>query len=228
MALVWAANGNWGRRWQWKPCRPQRGDCSREFCSKVTRSVICWQQLCIGSCFRCSAGAVCLSQERFRRFLCSTSGHACQNHLCGCASSTRWRIFGTRRCSWSNNTGRFLCAASGILLIPLWVFSPGFTLLVIGGFAMQFMVQGAWGIVPVHLNELSPGAVRGTFPGFAYQLGNLFAANTAVVEAQLANHFRGASGHPDYAKALALFTFVIFLALILLAAIGSEKRGKEF
>ncbi len=121
-----------------------------------------------------------------------------------------------------------LCAAFGTLLIPLWVFSPGFTLLVIGGFAMQFMVQGAWGIVPVHLNELSPGAVRGTFPGFAYQLGNLFAANTAVVEAQLANHFRGASGHPDYAKALALFTFVIFLALILLAAIGSEKRGKEF
>jgi len=129
---------------------------------------------------------------------------------------------------WGRRRSIILCAASGILLIPLWVFSPGFTLLVIGGFAMQFMVQGAWGIVPVHLNELSPGAVRGTFPGFAYQLGNLFAANTAVVEAQLANHFRGASGHPDYAKALALFTFVIFLALILLAAIGPEKRGKEF
>jgi SHS family lactate transporter-like MFS transporter len=99
---------------------------------------------------------------------------------------------------------------------------------VIGGFAMQFMVQGAWGIVPVHLNELSPNTVRGTFPGFAYQLGNLFAANTAVVEAQLADRFRDASGHPDYAKALALFAFVIFLALILLAAIGPEKRGKEF
>ena len=121
-----------------------------------------------------------------------------------------------------------LCAAFGILLIPLWVFSPGYTLLVIGGFAMQFMVQGAWGIVPVHLNELSPGAVRGTFPGVAYQLGNLFAANTAVVEARLANHFRDASGHPDYAKALALFTLVVFLALILLAAIGREERGKEF
>ncbi|MGC2353709.1 MAG: MFS transporter, partial [Candidatus Udaeobacter sp.] len=98
----------------------------------------------------------------------------------------------------------------------------------IGGFAMQFMVHGAWGIVPVHLNELSPSAVRGTFPGFAYQLGNLFAANTAVVEAQLANHFHDASGHPDYAKALALFTFVFFLVLMLLAAIGPEERGKEF
>src|SRR5213596_834755 len=51
-------------------------------------------------------------EERSRRFLCSTSGHACQNHLCGCASSTRWRIFGTRRCSWSNNTGRFLFTSS--------------------------------------------------------------------------------------------------------------------
>jgi SHS family lactate transporter-like MFS transporter len=110
----------------------------------------------------------------------------------------------------------------------LWVFLPGYALLVIGGFAMQFMVQGAWGIVPVHLSELSPNAVRGTFPGFAYQLGNLFAANTAVVEAELAYYFRDASGHSDYAKALGLFTLVIFVVLIFLAAIGPEKRGKEF
>jgi MFS transporter, SHS family, lactate transporter len=129
---------------------------------------------------------------------------------------------------WGRRRSIILTAAFGIMLIPLWVFSPGYTLLVMGGFAMQFMVQGAWGIVPVHLNELSPDAVRGTFPGFAYQLGNLFAANTAVVEARLAEHFRDTSGHPDYAKALALFTFVIFLALILLAAIGPEQRGKEF
>jgi SHS family lactate transporter-like MFS transporter len=93
---------------------------------------------------------------------------------------------------------------------------------------MQFMVQGAWGIVPVHLNELSPDAVRGTFPGFAYQLGNLLAANTAVVEAQLASHFHDAGGHPNYAKALGLFALVIFVILIFLAAVGPEKRGKEF
>ncbi|PYJ95258.1 MAG: MFS transporter [Verrucomicrobia bacterium] len=121
-----------------------------------------------------------------------------------------------------------LTAIGGIILIPAWVFSPALSMLVAGGFLMQFMVQGAWGIVPVHLNELSPGEVRGTFPGFAYQLGNLFAANTAVVEARLGDHFRNASGHPDYAKALALFSFVIFLAVIVLAAIGREERGKEF
>jgi len=129
---------------------------------------------------------------------------------------------------WGRRRAIILTAIFGIILIPLWVFPPSFRLLVAGGFAMQFMVQGAWGIVPVHLNELSPGAVRGTFPGVAYQLGNLFAANTAVIEARLADHFRDASGHPDYAKALALFTLVVFLVLILLAGIGREERGKEF
>jgi SHS family lactate transporter-like MFS transporter len=121
-----------------------------------------------------------------------------------------------------------MAAICGLILIPAWVFSPTLSMLVAGGFLMQFMVQGAWGIVPVHLNELSPDAVRGTFPGFAYQLGNLFAANTAVIEARLADHYRMANGHPDYAKALAIFSAVIFLALIALAAFGPENRGKEF
>jgi SHS family lactate transporter-like MFS transporter len=121
-----------------------------------------------------------------------------------------------------------LTAICGIILIPVWVFSPALSMLVAGGFLMQFMVQGAWGIVPVHLNELSPGEVRGTFPGFAYQLGNLLAANTAVVEARLAEHFRDAAGRPDYAKGLASFAFVIFIALIIITAIGREERGKEF
>ena len=129
---------------------------------------------------------------------------------------------------WGRRRSVALCCALGIVLIPLWLFSPGYILLVIGGFAMQFMVQGAWGIVPVHLNELSPDAVRGTFPGFAYQLGNLFAANTAVVEAQLAYHFHDVNGHSDYAKALGLFTLVCFVLLIFLAAVGPENRGKEF
>jgi MFS transporter, SHS family, lactate transporter len=121
-----------------------------------------------------------------------------------------------------------ITAICGIILIPAWVFSPALSMLVAGGFLMQFMVQGAWGIVPVHLNELSPSGVRGTFPGFAYQLGNLLAANTAVVEARLAEHFRDAAGRPDYAKGLALFAFVIFIALIIITAIGREERGKEF
>src|SRR6266850_5583554 len=98
--------------------------------------------------------------------------------------SQRW---GRRRCI-------ILSAICGMLLIPAWIFSPGTPLLIAGGFLMQFMVQGAWGVVPVHLNELSPAEFRGTFPGFAYQLGNLLAANTAVVEARLAERFHDAGG----------------------------------
>jgi len=120
-----------------------------------------------------------------------------------------------------------IAAACGILLIPLWIFSPGLVLLVIGGFGMQFMVQGAWGIVPAHLNELSPGELRGTFPGFAYQLGNLFAASAAFLESKLAAQF-GQNGHADYAKAMAVFALVIFVALIVITAIGPENRAKEF
>ncbi len=121
-----------------------------------------------------------------------------------------------------------LAAVGGLVLIPLWVFAPTLSLLLLGGFLMQFMVQGAWGIVPVHLNELSPGAIRGTFPGLAYQLGNFFAANAAVVEARLAERFRSAGGQADYGKALATMAAVVFLALIVLAALGRENRGKEF
>ena len=137
-------------------------------------------------------------------------------------------LFGHLSQRFGRRRAIIVATVCGVVLIPLWVFSPTLVLLVFGGFAMQFMVQGAWGIVPVHLNELSPPQVRGTFPGFAYQLGNLLAANTAVVEAKLAVRFRDSSGQPDYAKALALFSFVIFLALIVIAALGREQRGKEF
>ena len=64
-------------------------------------------------------------------------------------------------------------------MIPLWAYGGSVVLLGIGVFLLQVMVQGAWGVVPVHLNELSPDAVRGTLPGFAYQGGNLLASFTA-------------------------------------------------
>src|SRR5438067_2378225 len=119
-------------------------------------------------------------------------------------------------------------AVCGMLLIPLWIFAPGTALLVAGGFLMQFMVQGAWGVVPVHLNELSPPAFRGTFPGLAYQLGNFAAAYAAQQQAWLADRFRDANGNPNYALTMALVECVVFLAIILLAAIGPEKHGREF
>ena len=93
---------------------------------------------------------------------------------------------------------------------------------------MQFMVQGAWGVVPVHLNEVSPADLRGTFPGLAYQLGNFAAAYAAQQQAWLAERFRTASGIPNYALTMAVVECVVFIAIIILAASGREERGKEF
>jgi len=61
-----------------------------------------------------------------------------------------------------------------LVVLPLWAFAASAVWLAIGAFLMQVMVQGAWGVIPVHLNELSPGDSRGTFPGFVYQLGQSY------------------------------------------------------
>ncbi len=129
---------------------------------------------------------------------------------------------------WGRRRAIILSAICGMLLIPLWIFAPSTALLIMGGFLIQFMVQGAWGVVPVHLNELSPPEFRGTFPGLAYQLGNFAAAYAAQQQAWLAEHFRSANGEPNYALTMALVEAVVFLAIIFLAAIGREERGKEF
>jgi len=132
----------------------------------------------------------------------------------------------------SQNLGRrrtiMIAAVLGIFLIPVWILSPTIPLLIVGGFFMQFMVQGAWGVVPVHLNELSPPAWRGTFPGVVYQLGNFFSANAAMLQAKLAEHFVRPNGQPNYALTMACVTLAVFLVLIFLAAIGREERGREF
>jgi SHS family lactate transporter-like MFS transporter len=133
---------------------------------------------------------------------------------------------------WSQKWGRrrviILSAACGMLLIPLWIFAPSTGLLIVGGFLIQFMVQGAWGVVPVHLNELSPPDFRGTFPGLVYQLGNFAAAYAAQQQAWLAEQFRLPNGRPNYALTMAMVQSIVFVAVIVLAAIGPEKRGKEF
>jgi SHS family lactate transporter-like MFS transporter len=129
---------------------------------------------------------------------------------------------------WGRRRVIILSAIFAMLLIPLWIFAPSTALLIVGGFLIQFMVQGAWGVVPVHLNELSPPDFRGTFPGLAYQLGNFAAAYAAQQQAWLAERFRKTDGSPNYALTMALVECFVFLAIIFLAAIGPEKRGREF
>jgi SHS family lactate transporter-like MFS transporter len=106
---------------------------------------------------------------------------------------------------------------------PLWAYAPGPVLLAIGAFVMQFFVQGAWGIVPVHLNELSPDEVRGTFPGFAYQLGNLLASGNATMQAGLAAHWNG-----DYAYALMIVAIVVAVVVAVVSGLGYEKKDVGF
>ncbi|HEV2388290.1 MAG TPA: MFS transporter [Candidatus Acidoferrales bacterium] len=125
----------------------------------------------------------------------------------------------------SDRRGRRLSMIVAVLLaaalIPLWVYSPGVALLAAGVFLMQFMVQGAWGVIPAHLNELSPGALRGFFPGFAYQIGVLFASSVEYVEAAMAEHL-------GYAGALALLAAIVLLAGAVVIAVGPEAHGASF
>jgi MFS transporter, SHS family, lactate transporter len=108
-----------------------------------------------------------------------------------------------------------------VLLIPLWLFAPSLPLVLIGGFLIQFMVQGAWGVIPAHINELSPDQLRGFFPGLAYQLGVLVAAASPYVEARLA-------GHMTYAEAMAGFALMAFLFGAVVIGFGPEARGTPF
>ncbi len=108
-----------------------------------------------------------------------------------------------------------------LVLIPLWLLAGGSILIALGAFGMQFMVQGAWGIIPAHINELSPGAVRGFFPGFAYQIGVLIASAVPYIEARLAENL-------GYATSMEIVAGSVLAigALVILA--GPEARGIHF
>ncbi len=128
-------------------------------------------------------------------------------------------LFGT----WSEKVGRrraiVIAALLALPVIPLWAYSHTVPMLALGGFLMQFMVQGAWGVIPAHLNELSPPKVRGTFPGFAYQLGNLLASRNVVIQAKLAEtRYRGM-----FPPVLA-WTVILTATLVAIVTGGGRER----
>ncbi len=122
--------------------------------------------------------------------------------------------FGRRR----SMIAALFCA---IFVIPLWALSPSLVVLLMGGFMMQFMVQGAWGIIPAHLSELSPDSVRGFLPGFAYQCGVLLAGSVAYIQAIFA-------ARTSYPKTMALTTATVLVGAVVVVALGREKRGISF
>jgi SHS family lactate transporter-like MFS transporter len=128
---------------------------------------------------------------------------------------------------WSERLGRrrtiIVASLLALPIIPLFAFSTTAVMLAIGGFLMQVAVQGAWGIVPVHLNELSPPLARSLFPGFAYQLGNLIASKNAPIQAGIAE-----SRGDNYALALALVCGITAVIIAIWTALGPERKDADF
>ena len=108
-----------------------------------------------------------------------------------------------------------------LLAIPAWAFGSSVLMLVVGSYVMQTGVQGAFGVIPAHLNELSPDAVRSLFPGFVYQLGVLVASPAVSFEFFLRDHF-------GYPWAVTLFEVIVIVLLLIIFAVGPEQRGKSF
>ena len=126
---------------------------------------------------------------------------------------------------YSDRRGRRRSMVTAVVLAlvvaPAWVLSPTVALIIPAAFLMQFMVQGAWGVIPVHLNELSPGELRGFFPGFAYQLGVLCASSITLIEAVLAKHL-------TYAQSLGILAGIVLLIGIPVIGLGPEAKGVAF
>ena len=126
---------------------------------------------------------------------------------------------------WSEKLGRRR-AIVGALLLSLvilypWSFGSGLAMLTVSAFVMQMGVQGAWGIIPAHLNELAADAVRGTVPGFAYQLGILFASGVNSIE-------HGMASRLGYSGALLTFELVNIILLAIVVTLGPEDHGRSF
>ena len=129
--------------------------------------------------------------------------------------------------SYSERVGRrraiITAAVLSIPMIPLWAWSHSVVLLAVGGFLMQFMVQGAWGVIPVHLNEMSPPAVRAIFPGLAYQLGNVLSSRNSVLQAAAATKYFGGR----FAPVLGITVVVVAVIVVVVTALGKEAKGAD-
>jgi SHS family lactate transporter-like MFS transporter len=110
---------------------------------------------------------------------------------------------------------------AALLLIPVWIFTSRVPWIAVGAFLMQFMVQGSWGVIPVHINELSPDRVRGFLPGFAYQVGVLMAATAPYLEALMTRHF-------TYAQSMGMFAATVLVLGIVVIGTGPEAHRVAF
>jgi SHS family lactate transporter-like MFS transporter len=122
---------------------------------------------------------------------------------------------------WGRRRAIISAFIAGIFVIPLWAFAPNQKLLILGALLMQFMVQGAWGVIPAHLSELSSDSVRAFLPGFAYQSAGVLASSVVYIEAIYAQK-------TNYPTAMALTALSVFIMAAVMAAVGKERRGQSF
>lgn len=131
-------------------------------------------------------------------------------------------IAGTLSQRYGRRATIITCAVLALPLVPIFAYAGnGIGMLALGSFLMQVMVQGAWGVIPAHLTEMSPDAIRGFYPGVTYQLGNLLAALNLPIQVALAQSH-------GYSFALTWTVVPVLVALIVLTAIGKEARGIAF
>ncbi len=130
-------------------------------------------------------------------------------------------FFGTLSERWGRKKAIIAAALLTLPAIPLWAFGRSAVMLGVGAVVMQFMVQGAWGVVPAYLSELTPAPIRATAPGLAYQLGGLVTSWNARAQSLLAERYWG------YPKVLAITVVIVSLSLAGLAAMGHEVKGKD-
>jgi MFS transporter, SHS family, lactate transporter len=130
-------------------------------------------------------------------------------------------VFGSLSERWGRKRAIITAALLAIPVVPLATLAHGRVALAAGAFLVQFMVQGAWGVVPVYLSEISPGPVRATFPGVVYQLGNLIASKISNLQA------RAAERAGSYGPVLAVTIIAVALFIAAVMSFASESRGAE-
>lgn len=156
-----------------------------------------------------------------RQWHLSPSRRSAITALAGIGAILGGIAFGHLSDRWGRRRAIVTAFILGAVLIPVWAYAPNQVCLTVGAFLMQFMVQGAWGVVPAHLTEISPDSMRAFLPGFAYQSAAVLASSVVYVEAVYAEK-------TSYATAMALTAITVFVLAAIMAALGRERRGEAF
>jgi SHS family lactate transporter-like MFS transporter len=180
------------------------------------------------------------SQDLYPTYLTASKGFSSHDATVATIIGNCGAVVGGAFAGWiSQYIGRRLTMVIHVLLvgafIPLWILPTGFGALSAGAFCIQFGVQGAWGVIPIQLAEMSPPAFRATFPGVAYQIGNMVSSASAQIEATGGDNLKTTiieGGKrvvvPDYAKVQGILIGVVAAFVVIVTIIGPENHGSHF